>query len=320
MGQFVISLDFEKFWGLRDKRSIKEYERNLENVDAVVLELLKLFSEEKIHATWATVGMLAFKSKRDLLEQIPKRYPPYCDNNLSPYHYIVESELDPIYHFAPLIIENIISTKNQELASHTFSHYYCLEKGQTEDYFNMDLKMNIEIVRKKFGVKMSSIVFPRNQVNKTYLGTLVENNIRCFRGNESNWINNLDMKFFLKRGFRLLDSYLNLTGSNTYDLNKIGEKLPHNIPSSYFLRPVRAKKSLLKFLKLRRIKGQMTYAAKNDKVFHLWWHPHNFGNDIHANLLFLKDIISHFRILERRFNMESLSMSEISKRISERTN
>ena len=51
MGQFVISLDFEKFWGIRDKRTIKDYKLNLENVDIIVLELLKLFEEEKIHAT-----------------------------------------------------------------------------------------------------------------------------------------------------------------------------------------------------------------------------------------------------------------------------
>ena len=37
-----------------------------------------------------------------------------------------------------------------------------------------------------------------------------------------------------------------------------------------------------KKLKMKRIKAQMTYAAKNDKLFHLWWHPHNFGNDIES--------------------------------------
>ena len=316
MGQFVISLDFEKFWGIRDKRTIKDYKLNLENVDIIVLELLKLFEEEKIHATWATVGMLAFNSKKDLLNNIPNKLPTYVNMNLSPYNYVFEEELDTKFHFAVDIIKKIIDTNNQELASHTFSHYYCSEDGQTEACFNFDLNKNIETIKEKFGIEMSSIVFPRNQVNEKYLKCLSKNNIRCYRGNENNWIYNSNMEFILKRGFRLLDSYFNLTGSNTYDLAKIDKKIPHNIPSSYFLRPVKPQKSFFKLLKLWRIKGQMTQAAKKNQVFHLWWHPHNFGNDIQANVLFLKEIISHFNNLKERYNMESLNMSEISKKIS----
>lgn len=317
MGQFVISLDFEKFWGIRDKRTIKDYKLNLENVDLIVLELLKLFEEEKIHATWATVGMLAFNSKNDLLNNIPNQHPAYTDINLSPYDYIFKTMLEAKFHFAPDLIKKIIDTDNQELGSHTFSHYYCLEDGQAETCFNIDLNKNIETIKEKFDVEISSIVFPRNQINKKYLKYLSKNNIRCYRGNENNWIYNSNIKFVLKRGFRLLDSYLNLTGSNIYDLKRIDKKTPHNIPSSYFLRPVKPGKSLFKMLKLCRIKGQMTQAAKENKVFHLWWHPHNFGNDIQANLLFLKEIISHFNILKEQYNMESLNMSEISKRINE---
>ena len=115
-----------------------------------------------------------------------------------------------------------------------------------------------------------------------------------------------------------MDSYFNLTGNNIYDIKKIEKKIPHNIPSSYFLRPVKSGKSLLKLFKLWRIKGQMTQAAKKDKVFHIWWHPHNFGNDIQANLSFLKEIISHFNFLKERYNMESLNMSEVSNLISKR--
>ena len=123
------------------------------------------------------------------------------------------------------------------------------------------------------------------------------------------------MNFLLKRGFRLIDSYLNITGSNTYDLNEIKKESPHNIPSSCFLRPVKFNGSLLKRLKMRRIKAQMTHAAKYDKLFHLWWHPHNFGNDIEANILFLKEIFNHFVFLKKKYNMCSLNMKEICNKI-----
>ena len=59
----------------------------------------------------------------------------------------------------------------------------------------------------------------------------------------------------------------------------------------------------------------MTHAAKNDQLFHLWWHPHNFGNDIEANMLFLKEILKHFVLLKEKYNMSSLNMEEISKKM-----
>jgi len=160
---------------------------------------------------------------------------------------------------------------------------------------------------------MSSLIFPRNQVKKEYLEILAKNNIKSYRGNESNWIYSSKMSFILKRGFRLLDSYINITGSNTYDLNEIKKEFPYNIPSSCFLRPVKSNNSILKRLKIKRIKSQMTYAAKNDKLFHIWWHPHNFGNDIEANISFLKEILSHFLFLKDKYNMCSFNMVEVSK-------
>ena len=315
MGQFLVSLDFEKYWGIRDHRSIEDYKFNLERVDTICLEMLKLFSEFDIHATWATVGFLAFENKDELQGMLPNEKPTYKDNNLSPYDYIAKNELKYKFHFAPQIIEKIKNTKFQELATHTFSHYYCLEPGQTAGSFDLDLKTNIEVFKKKFDVEVSSIVFPRNQVKKEYLQILAKNNITSYRGNETNWIYRKKMSFLMKRGFRLIDSYLNITGSNTFDLKKIKKELPYNIPSSSFLRPVNSDDSLLKILKLRRIKNQMTHAAKNDQLFHLWWHPHNFGNDIEANMLFLKEILKHFVLLKEKYNMSSLNMEEISKKM-----
>lgn len=315
MGQLVISLDFEKFWGIRDHSSIEDYRLNLERVDTICLEMLKLFSEFEIHATWATVGLLAFDNKDELLKMLPKQKPLYSDINLSPYDYILENELEYKFHFSPNIINKISYAKNQELASHTFSHYYCLEPGQTESSFAADLKLNIKVIKNKFGVEMSSIVFPRNQVNKEYLKVLTKNNIKCYRGNETNWIYRKKMSLMLKRGLRLIDSYLNITGSNTYELKDIKKEFPYNIPSSSILRPVKANNSLLKRLKINRIKSQMTHAAKCDKLFHIWWHPHNFGNDIDANVLFLKEIFNHFDFLKNKYGMCSLNMKEIAEKL-----
>ena len=59
---FTISLDFELYWGVRDKRSVGAYKDHLLGVQRAVPELLGLFEKNGVHATWATVGFLFFKN------------------------------------------------------------------------------------------------------------------------------------------------------------------------------------------------------------------------------------------------------------------
>jgi hypothetical protein len=55
----------------------------------------------------------------------------------------------------------------------------------------------------------------------------------------------------------------------------------------------------------------MTIAARNNEFYHLWWHPHNFGNHSEENMSGLKEILSHFSFLQKEYGMESLNMGEI---------
>ena len=55
----------------------------------------------------------------------------------------------------------------------------------------------------------------------------------------------------------------------------------------------------------------MTQAAKKNQVFHLWWHPHNFGNNTSENLIFLGEIIKHYVILKDTYGMKSLNMKSV---------
>lgn len=90
-GIFTVSLDFELYWGVRDKWSIDQYSYNLQGVRKAVPEILRLFSENNIHATWATVGFLFLKDSEDLKRNLPKVLPKYKKKELSPYKYIVEA-------------------------------------------------------------------------------------------------------------------------------------------------------------------------------------------------------------------------------------
>ena len=55
---FVISLDFELFWGVIRSRSIDDYKKNVINVKEVIPAILSVFKEYQVRATWATVGSI----------------------------------------------------------------------------------------------------------------------------------------------------------------------------------------------------------------------------------------------------------------------
>ena len=170
-GILIISLDFELYWGLLGKYSLEKYKENLLGVPSVIPRLLKLFKEYQIHCTWAIVGLLYFESRLELIEGLPTKRPEYDDSNLSPYSYISmmkDNESQDIFHFAPALIKMIKSEFGQEIGSHTFSHYYCLEKGQDSDAFSDDLEAAI-LVARKYGIRLESLVFPKNQINRDYL-------------------------------------------------------------------------------------------------------------------------------------------------------
>ncbi len=318
-GIFTISLDFELYWGMRDVISIEGYKAHLEKTPKAIEDMLELFKNYDIHTTWATVGFLFCKNIKEVKENYPDKLPKYKDDDINLYSYIEQNpKLENRYHFAPKSIDLIRTYPNQEIATHTFSHYYCLEDGQDEETFFEDLKIAKNIATKK-GISLNSIVFPRNQYSKKYLLMVKNSGITSYRGNEKGWIYDAvsedEKKTPTKRLLRLIDSYINISGYHTYKLKHIAKETPYNIPASRFLRPYCAKISFLESLRLNRIKKAMTYAACNGEIFHLWWHPHNFGIDTKENIAFLASILKHYKMLKREFGMRSLTMDEISNQL-----
>ena len=54
----------------------------------------------------------------------------------------------------------------------------------------------------------------------------------------------------------------------------------------------------------------MTYAATHGRIYHLWWHPHNFGVNTDENLTFLRSILDHYQRLEQQAGFSSLTMRD----------
>jgi peptidoglycan/xylan/chitin deacetylase (PgdA/CDA1 family) len=316
-GAFVISLDFELFWGMRDKRTLEEYGAHIRGVRSALPRMLEAFERYGVKATFATVGLLYHSERSELLRSIPAVRPSYRRTVLSPYNghlgTLGSNEQEDPHHYGASLIRLLLEHPQHEVACHTFSHYYCLEEGQTGEQFREDLRA-AERAAKVFGVERRSLVFPRNQFNAAYLAICREEGIVAYRGNETSWLyaaRNAEEESLFRRGLRLLDTWLPLSGANVHAI-PAGNELPVNVPASRFLRPFDPRTAFLEPLKIRRITTAMDRAAAKRAIYHLWWHPHNFGTHLERNLRTLERILAHFCILQERDGMRSMTMEEVA--------
>jgi len=315
-GGFVISLDFELYWGVRDHRTVDQYRNKLLGVRQAIPRILDLFERHKIHATWATVGFLFFKCLDDLKAALPDELPFYRDTNLNPYAALPErgnSEDEDPYHFAPDLIRKILATEGQEVGTHTFSHFYPLAPGPTLESFRADIR-SAQSVARQFDIKLKSIVFPRNQISRQHIRICAEEGLIAYRSTEADpWIENGND--IVGRAMRLADSYLRLSGCNCVTPCLDAEAPIVKVSQSRFLRPWSAALSKFENVRMGRICASMDVAAKYDKTFHLWWHPHNFGVHLEENMAALTHIVEHFEKINREMDWPSLNMAEVAANI-----
>ncbi len=312
-GLFVISLDFELHWGVRDHTTVDAYRENLLGVRQAVPAMLERFERRGIAATWATVGFLFAETKKGLEQHFPRLLPTYTNPKMSPYEAmdeVGEDEAHDPFHFAPSLLRKIAKTPRQEIGTHTFSHFYCLEAGQTPEQFDCDLEAAAKISA-DYGDTCKSIIFPRNQLDEPYLDVLRKRGVRAFRSNGRHWAYRAaSHETRRRRAFRLADAYVPLSGTRAHDLQRPGAGEIIDVPASAFLRPWSRRLHRLEPLRHLRLARAMTRAAEEERVFHLWWHPHNFGKHTRENLAFLDGLLDVFEGLRRKHGMESVTMAE----------
>ena len=297
--KLIVSLDFELFWGVQDSHTKESYQQNILGGRKAIPELLNLFEKYGIHATWATVGFLFAQNEEEAKRYFPQedRMPTYIVAERSAYRCFEgdagnKTEKDSFY--APEVIAQIAKTSGQEIGSHTFSHFYCREEGQTVEQFEADMLAAKRIAEDK-GYELTSVILPRNQCEPEYTKVLQKLGFTAkIRP--------------LMRLLRLADVYLPLTGQGGYIPKN--EKGIWNLVGSRMYKPYFKKLAFLEKLKIHRIKKQMLYAAKNGLTFHFWWHPHNVGTRTELHLKQLEEVFCYYDKLREKYGMESVNMRE----------
>ena len=313
-GSFIISLDFELHWGVRDVVSVSAKKDHFLRARKAIPEVLRSFREHEVHATWATVGFLFARDKRHLLDHLPELRPTYAKRHLDPYAFldeIGEDERSDPFHYATSLLHTIAEVPGQEIASHTFSHYYCLEDGQSESAFEADLRAAAEIGA-PFGKVLGALVFPRGQYNPAYDSALARLGVQAYRLPPTFYPyrpRRADEENLAQRGLRLLDSYVPIGGSYG-DRPQPDSSGMVPLRAGLFLRPYSGSRRQLEAIRMRRVKRAMRDAAQRGRDFHLWWHPHNFGSNTSENLAMLDAVLGDHRSLRDRYGWPSRNMGE----------
>jgi peptidoglycan/xylan/chitin deacetylase (PgdA/CDA1 family) len=318
-GAFVVSLDFEIHWGVRDVAPADgPYRRNLLGVRQAIPRMLELFEEYDVAATWATVGFLFARDEEELKAMSPGLRPRYENRALDPYaEEVGTDEGDDPLHYGSSLLKLIRAAPRQEIASHTFSHYYCREPGQTKATFEADLAAAVEIAAAR-GITLKSLVVPRNQVNPEYLEALPRHGFTSYRSNPERalhadpWLQG----GIVKRAARLLDNYVPVAPKNlaSWDDVRVDDKLCR-VPASFFLQPYTPSRARFDGARAARLVGAARHAAKRGEIFHLWWHPHNFGTHLDENIAFLRKVLEGFRVLRDSQGMRSVTMAEVADHV-----
>ena len=301
---------------MRASTTIERYGANILGVRTAIPRMLDLFEHYRLSATWATVGFLFFEDRDALLAARPDVLPSYDDPRLSPYaelEKVGRNEKEDPYHFGLSLLRKIKERPGQEIGTHTFSHFFCLEADHNPDAFRADLKA-ARLAAQGEGIALKSIVFPRNQIRTDYLPICRAMGLSVFRGTEPHWLYRpagAEGEGLAKRGLRLADSYLNLSGRHTARCAVEGGMV--NLPSSRFLRPYSRRLASFDSLKTRRILQAMREAAGKGRYFHLWFHPHNVGRDQDENFALLETIAAEAENLREQYSWPSVTMAETAE-------
>jgi hypothetical protein len=310
-GNFVISLDYELMWGVRDHATRDSYGANVLGGRQAIPAMLDLFHRRNVRATWATVGALLCESKDELLSRAERAG---LDATAIPrLEEIGPDERKDPYHFGASLARQILSCPGQELGTHTFSHRCALEPGVTAEAFSVDVATAMAQLG-EWGIKCKSVVFPRNQYGAEALEACRLHGLSHYRGNEAKW-------FYApapgkeqtkaRRLCRLVDNYIDLSGANVSQPARSGPDRLSNVASSRFLRPYNRRLAPLDGLRLRRITKAMEQAARTGGTFHLWWHPENFGRNLAENMAMLTNVLDQYQRLKDAYGMQSRAMHEI---------
>lgn len=312
-GIFIISLDFELIWGTADLFGAEGFRRACEiERERVIDELLSLFAEFEFPATWCILGHL-FLDKCEMVngQKHPEIVRPQHAWHPADWfqHDPCETENEHSVFVGRSLVEKIKNCPvKQEIGSHSFSHVIFADEGCSRATAESEMKECVRLAR-EMGINLESFAFPRNEVG--HLDVLSEQGFSCYRGVEPNWYESAKVPEKVRRILRLFDVLR--AAKPPVVLPEKTESGLWNIPGSAIYFPMHGgRRHIPVSLRVKRAVKGLNAAAKEKKIFHLWFHPTNMADETEAMFSGLRQIMQHAARLRDKNELEFMTMGQLA--------
>jgi hypothetical protein len=315
-GVFTLSLDFELIWGTLDLFGPEGFRRACEFERAFVIDtLLGLLRDHDVSATWCVLGHLFLGScQREGGIAHPDIVRPrhsWVGQDWFHHDPCRDEASEPIFYGRSLIERIRGCPVPQEIGSHSFAHAIFGDRGCSREAAESDLTACVRAAR-EMGLALRSFAFPRNRVG--HLDLLPAHGFACYRGPGPRWYERRSSTGSLGRLGHLAD-VLAAIRPPVVSPRFVSEGL-WNIPGSMIYFPMHgARRYIPMSVRVRRARKGLRAAARQRKVFHLWFHPTNLADEPEQMFAGLREILRLAADLRRQGDLDIEPMDAVATRL-----
>lgn len=312
-GIFTISIDYEFAWGYADQALSRKELLLVQSEASITRRLLALLAQYDIKITWAIVGHLLEKSCEWQNNIVHPEYvrPVHTDDSNDWFvHHPSEGDYDNVLWYDSEHLIRKIEAEGHEIGSHSYAHVHYGASGTREESVRADLQ-NVRRIHAALEYPAKSFVFPRNYEGHHCL--LREFGFIAYRGVTPRFYHVLPRP--LQKPFHFI-SYLYPSAAAVMPRRTQNGLV--NIPDSMLLFSRAGIRRVVPaaLMKLKALRG-LTKAAREKKVFHLWFHPSNFWHDTDAQFAILESILRNAADLRAKGLLDVQTMIEIALQVSD---
>jgi peptidoglycan/xylan/chitin deacetylase (PgdA/CDA1 family) len=287
-GAVVVSLDTELEWGFHGFDIDHHLSDDGTRERKLVHRLLGLFERTDTPATWAVVGHLFLDHCDGSHSELSRPSYAHTDDDWYRGDPGSNREAAPLRYGTDIVDAIEATTIDHEIATHTFSHVLCDQEGCSSDVLRDELRRCKQLTERDH--KLTSIVFPRNEID--HLSTVADAELNVYRGRSSE---NVLRREAPAGRYRKFARFLAHRPPPLVTPTEVRDGL-WNLPASQYLPydPFSRQTAALSLSpRVGRAKRAIELAEERGEIFHLWAHPHNFDasllDDLEAILSFAQE-------------------------------
>ena len=269
---FMISFDCEGKWGLADNiDEIHDSAITNENLNIVYQRLIKILNRYEIKGTFAFVG--AFTMSIAEYHAHKDWFLDVCIDGKAWNQIFKQHASNKLFDgwLNPEAFKIVESESTHEIAAHGFSHLLLSESIIERSDFIEEMRL-LKQVSAFTGRELKTFIYPRNQIG--YIDELQKAGFLGYReAYMSHFLSNNPMGQFVKRLERLATEFNVFAKAQNHSH---ADRLVA-IPSGRFLNwRSGLRNKIPRSLTIKRWNHIINEAIHNNKVVHLYTHPHNF--------------------------------------------